>query len=145
MNVILDVNRHANDLWIGRASVLYSSDYAVLAVRFSIIPPWRHKPIGLQLALNLGAALWSKQCLLTAATVIEMGSGKPVGLQGTSERARAIWTRSAHLHAGQRQLSMRRVTRPTTRKDFTRRPELDKEKPRVAGAGGASTHEGPAC
>ena len=67
MNVILDVNRHANDLWIGRASVFYSSDYAVLAVRFSIIPPWRHKPIGLQLALNLGAASWSKQSPLRSS------------------------------------------------------------------------------
>ena len=55
MNVIPDVNRHANDLWVGRASILYSSDYAVLTLRLSIIPPRRHKPIGLQLALNLGA------------------------------------------------------------------------------------------
>ena len=42
-------------------------------------------------------------------TVIETGSGKPVGLRSASERARAIWTRSAHLHAGQRHPSMRRI------------------------------------
>ena len=42
-------------------------------------------------------------------TVIETGSGKPVGFRGASERARAIWTRSAHLHAGRRQPSMRRI------------------------------------
>ncbi len=66
MNVILVVNRHANDLWIGRASVLYSSDSAVLAVRISITPPWRHKPID-QLALNFRAASWPKQSPLRSS------------------------------------------------------------------------------
>ena len=42
-------------------------------------------------------------------TVIETGSGKPAGFRGASERAKAIWTRSAHLHAGRRQSSMRRI------------------------------------
>ena len=42
-------------------------------------------------------------------TVIETGSGKPVGLQGDSERTRAIRTRSAYLHVGKRQPSMRRI------------------------------------
>ena len=44
----------------------------------------------------------------------------------------AIWTRSAHLHAGRRQPSMRRADRPDTRKRLTRRSELDKDTPRVA-------------
>ena len=47
--------------------MLYSSDYAVLAVRFPIIPPWRRKQVGVQLALNLGAASWSKQSLLRSS------------------------------------------------------------------------------
>ena len=42
-------------------------------------------------------------------TVIETGSGKPAGFRGASERAKAIWTRSAHLHAGRRQSSVRRI------------------------------------
>ena len=74
-------------------------------------------------------------------TAVETGSRKPAGLRGASERTRAIWTPPAHLHAGRRQPSMRRNDRPDTRKRLTRRPELDKEKSRVAGA---STHEGTA-
>ena len=66
-------------------------------------------------------------------TVIETGSGKPVGFRGASERAKAMWIRSAHLHAGRRQPSMRRVNRPDTRKCLTRCPELDKGNSCVAG------------
>ena len=65
-------------------------------------------------------------------TAVKTGSGKSADLWGASERAKAIWIRSAHLDAGRRQSSMHRINRPSARKCLNRRPELDKEKSRVA-------------
>ena len=53
--------------------------------------------------------------------------GQERKLIDTLEREKAIWTRSAHLHAGQRQASTRRINRPDTRKRLTKCPGLNNE------------------
>ncbi len=76
-------------------------------------------------------------------TVIETGSGKPVGFRGALEREKAIWTRSAHLHAGQRQASTRRIEQAGHTTALDRMPgAVEGMIPRLRGA---STHDSPGC
>ena len=70
--------------------------------------------------------------------VIKTGSGKPVRIRGASECARPIWNRSAYLHAGQRQTSMRRTEQVRHTKAFDPTLGIGQGGTRVAGA---STHE----